>query len=194
MGDNVRGQRESSYHNDTMLLETLNKICHVRRNIDREVLKRIITLSIEISREGREGRKIGTMFVVGDEKKVMGLSRQLILNPLQGHDEKERMITNPDLPETIKELALLDGAFVVAGKGTVLAAARYIHSEARDLDIRMGLGSRHIAAASITKVTRAVAVVVSESSVVRIIADGQITTEIIPELWLIQKSVFTKNP
>jgi DNA integrity scanning protein DisA with diadenylate cyclase activity len=174
-------------------LETLNKICHVRRNIDKEVLKRIITLSIELSREGREGRKIGTMFIVGDEKKVLDLSRQLILNPLQGHDEKERAITHPNLRETLKELALLDGAFVVAGKGTVLAAGRHVFSDARDLDIPLGLGSRHIAAASVTKVTRAVAVVVSESSVVRVVADGKIVTEIIPELWLIQKSAFSNK-
>ena len=48
-------------------------------------------------------------------------------------------------------------------------------------------GSRHVAAASISKNTKAVAVVVSESSVVRILSRGEIVAEIIPELWLIQQ-------
>ena len=41
-----------------------------------------------------------------------------------------------------------------------------------------------MAAASITKHTRAVAVVVSESSVVRVFDDGEVIAEIIPELWM----------
>ena len=41
-----------------------------------------------------------------------------------------------------------------------------------------------MAAASITKQTKAVAVVVSESSIVRVFDDGEIISEIIPELWM----------
>jgi hypothetical protein len=41
-----------------------------------------------------------------------------------------------------------------------------------------------VAAASITKQTKAVAVVVSESSIVRVFDDGEIISEIIPELWM----------
>jgi len=41
-----------------------------------------------------------------------------------------------------------------------------------------------MAAASITKQTRAVAIVVSESSIVRVFDDGEIISEIIPELWM----------
>jgi len=48
----------------------------------------------------------------------------------------------------------------------------------------LGLGSRHVAAASITHETDAVAVVVSESSVVRIFDKGKLVAEIIPEIWL----------
>lgn len=169
--------------------KTLRKICESGRGIDTTVLKRIINIAIEISREGREGRKIGTMFVVGDEQAVMAHSRPLILDPLKGHPESDRKILNAGLNETIKELAMLDGAFVVSGTGIFLSAARYIHSEVKDIQIPLGLGSRHIAAASITHVTRAIAVVVSESSVVRIMLDGKVVYEITPELWLIQKFV-----
>lgn len=41
-----------------------------------------------------------------------------------------------------------------------------------------------MAAASIIKETNAVAVVVSESSIVRIYDDGELISEIIPELWM----------
>ncbi len=48
----------------------------------------------------------------------------------------------------------------------------------------MGLGSRHIAAASVSSRTNAVAVAVSESSMVRMFDDGELVSEIVPEIWM----------
>jgi hypothetical protein len=45
-------------------------------------------------------------------------------------------------------------------------------------------GSRHIAAANMSAVTRAVGIVVSESSLVRLFCHGQLVGEIIPEVWM----------
>ena len=70
----------------------------------------------------------------------------------------------------------------------MIAASRYIYAASQYIEIPLGLGSRHIAAASVTYNTNAIAIVVSESSIVRIVADGKIITDIIPELWLIQKT------
>ncbi len=44
-----------------------------------------------------------------------------------------------------------------------------------------------MAAASITRATEAVAVVVSESSMVRVFDNGSIVGEIIPELWMLRQ-------
>jgi DNA integrity scanning protein DisA with diadenylate cyclase activity len=165
----------------------LDKICCEERKIPPKILRKVVDLSIEIAREGREGRKIGTMFVVGDETNVLEWSRPLILDPLKGHQSEEKMIKDPDLCETIKELAQLDGAFVISGEGIVLSATRFIEAHSKDIDLKLGLGTRHVAAASITKETDAVAVVISESSVVRIFDDGKIVAEIIPEIWMIQR-------
>lgn len=166
----------------------LEEICSKEQHINPQVLKTVIELAIEIAREGREGRKIGTMFIVGDETKILKASRPLILDPLKGHPLSERDINEVNMRETIKELAQLDGAFIVSDAGIVLSAARYIDANSKDIDLPLGLGSRHVAAASITLNTNAVAVVVSESSVVRILDDGKILAEIIPELWLIQRA------
>lgn len=166
----------------------LEEICSKERNVNPAVLKSTIELAIEIAREGREGRKIGTLFTVGDELNVLAASRSLILDPLKGHPRESKRIDDPNIRETIKELSQLDGAFVVSDSGYVLSAARYINANSRDIELPLGLGSRHVAAASITLDTNAVAVVVSESSVVRILDDGKIIAEIIPELWLIQRA------
>lgn len=159
-------------------------ICMAKTQCETSVLENTIQLAVEIAREGREGRKIGTLFVLSDEKEVLKRSRPLILDPLHGHPEEQKKIDDPNMRETIKELAQLDGAFVVSGQGVVISAARYINASSRRINLPLGLGSRHIAAASITRDTRAVAVVVSESSIVRIFNEGRLIAEIIPEVWL----------
>src|SRR5215218_3346461 len=141
-------------------------ICSEKRQVDKQVLEHTISLAVEIAREGREGRKIGTLFVVGDSGEVTKRSKPLILDPLHGHPEESKQIEDPDTRETIKELAQLDGAFLVSNAGVVLSAARYMDG------------------ASISRQTNAVAVVVSESSMVRMFDDGELVSEIVPELWM----------
>jgi DNA integrity scanning protein DisA with diadenylate cyclase activity len=164
----------------------LKDICTDAREVNLQTLEQVIVLAIEIAREGREGRKIGTMFVVADAQNTLHSSRCLILDPLCHHPEALRSIENSSLRETVKELAQLDGAFIVSDAGIVLSACRYINASSEGIDQPLGLGSRHMAAASISKHTNAVAVVVSESSIVRVFDDGEIIGEILPELWLLQ--------
>ncbi len=165
--------------------EVYEQICSERREVNTRVLKQVVSLAVEIAREGREGRKIGTLFVVGDSGEVMRRSKPMILDPLQGHPEEDRYVEDPNVRETIKELAQLDGAFVVSNAGVVLSAARYIDAASDSLDLPLGLGSRHMAGASISHQTDAVSVVVSESSMVRMFDDGELVSEIVPELWMI---------
>ena len=77
--------------------------------------------------------------------------------------------------------------FIVSTDGTVLSATRYFNVSSLDLELHLGLGTRHIAAASISKVTKALAVVVSESAVVRVFNGGILTAEILPEIWLMNR-------
>jgi DNA integrity scanning protein DisA with diadenylate cyclase activity len=161
-------------------------ICRLS-NCRGEVLEPLLELAIEIAREGREGRRIGTLFTVGDAAAVMAWSRPLILNPLEGHSKNQRRITSTELWGTVKELAQLDGAFVVSDDGVFLAAGRYLDANASHVGVPFGLGSRHIAAASISFATNAIAIVVSESSIVRVFQRGNLVAEIIPELWLFNR-------
>ena len=161
-----------------------NKLCGSKKHCDSDTLENTVQLAVEIAREGREGRKIGTIFVLSDETEVLKRSRSLILDPLYGHPAEKKKICDSDMRETIKELAQLDGAFIVDGNGVVISAARYINASADFINLPLGLGSRHVAAASITRDTDAIAVVVSESSVVRIFNEGELIAEIIPEIWL----------
>ena len=147
-------------------------------------------LAVEIAREGREGRKIGTMFVIGDVDAVLERSRPLILDPLYGHPGELLDVSRPEFRETVKELAQLDGAFVVASRGTFVTAGRFIDVDLQPEHFLPGLGTRHAAAASISAATRAIPVVVSQSSVVRVFAQGEVRAEIIPELFLLSRQQF----
>ena len=167
------------------LVELLDEVCSERRGVNNRTLRRVVNLAVEIAREGREGRKIGTLFVVGDSEAVLGRSRPMILDPLYGHPHESKRIEDPNVRETLKELAQLDGAFVVSDEGFVLSGARYIDAPSGHLELPLGLGSRHVAAASVSSRTDAVAVAVSESSTVRMFDDGELVAEIVPELWLL---------
>ena len=133
----------------------------------RRTLAAIVRLAAELAHEGREGRRVGTLMIIGDVEAVLGRSRPLILDPLAGHDRQARHVGDRSLRETVKELAQLDGAFVVDDSGIFVSAARFIEvSLAATERLPIGLGARHAAAASISKVADAVAVAVSESSLV----------------------------
>jgi Histidine kinase-, DNA gyrase B-, and HSP90-like ATPase/DisA bacterial checkpoint controller nucleotide-binding len=112
-----------------------------------------------------------------------GLVRSL--DPLALHPQSVRHIQDLNLRGTLKELAQLDGAFIVGDDGIVVAACRYLDTSAKTVEVPFGLGSRHLAAASISNETRTIAIVVSDSAVVRVFRRGVIEAEILPELWLL---------
>jgi DNA integrity scanning protein DisA with diadenylate cyclase activity len=160
----------------------------------KETLHHIVELAVEIAREGREGRRIGTLFVVGDVEETLARSRPMILDPLAGHPRELLQIGHPEFRETVKELAQLDGGFIVDEDGTFVSGARYV-----DVDLESaflpGLGTRHAAGLSITRATDATAVVVSQSAVVRVFWRGKLKAEIIPELFLLSRErLFTPQP
>jgi len=143
---------------------TSDDISDVVESVQPEVFNAVLNIACELAAQGRETRKVGTIFVLGDDEKVMQLSRQMIINPFKGYSEEQRNILNPELEETIKELSAIDGAFVIKANGAIITAGRHLSAALESKDFPSGLGSRHIAAAGITNVTKAVAMVISQSS------------------------------
>jgi diadenylate cyclase len=148
------------------------------------VMDALIELAVSIGVEGWEGRPVGALFVVGDSSIVMEKSRQLTLNPFQGYSEDEKNIMNPDVRHALHAFAVLDGAFIVREDGVVVAAGRYLNfDEEKDLDVPLGLGARHMAAAGISRDTDAIAIVVSQTSgSVRVFRRGKAALELAPRV------------
>jgi DNA integrity scanning protein DisA with diadenylate cyclase activity len=143
----------------------------VGKRVPVELMELVIQLAFQIAREGREGTHVGALLVVGDTDAVLRNSRPRIINPFQGHPEREREMWSESSWHTIKQYAQLDGATLIDEKGIARSAGRYL-SYTWEVYLQGGLGGRHIAAASITKMTNAIAVVVSSSSVIRVFKDG----------------------
>jgi DNA integrity scanning protein DisA with diadenylate cyclase activity len=160
---------------------TSRDLRNLETKVPLETLKLVVDLAVEIGREGREGKPVGTLFVVGDARKVIQSSHSTGFDPVRGYSRSERRLTDPRVREGIKEIAQLDGAFVVGSDGTVEAAARYIDASAENVSVAKGLGARHWAAAAITRRTKSVAVAVSETSgTVRIFQNGEVVLRIEP--------------
>jgi diadenylate cyclase len=133
-----------------------------------EVLERVIAVATELAVEGREGRPVGCLFVVGDTERVSALSKPLVLNPFFGYKEEDRNILNPFMDETVKEFSSIDGAFVIRGDGVVESAGSLIQATDSTHDLPGGLGSRHAAAAAVSVAADCISLVVSSST-------GQVT-------------------
>ena len=149
-------------------------------DVSPEVLARVVEIAADLGSEGREGKAVGALFVVGDSERVVPLTRQRILNPFHGYPEDKRNVLDVQLEETIKELATVDGAFVIRGDGVVLSSGTYLKTTSvPEESLPRGLGARHQAAAAITFVTHCFAVTVSQSTgTVTVFRKGRIVTEI----------------
>jgi DNA integrity scanning protein DisA with diadenylate cyclase activity len=183
----VGGQLEKGYMDTIMILKVgdASEIVNFAEespfpeNIKPDIFESLLTLVMEMAYEGREGKPIGSTFVLGDHEKVLQYSRQLVFNPFQGHPEDVLHITKPDVRETLKEFSSIDGAFIIRDDGVVLAAGRYLNAAHHGEPMPQGLGTRHSSAAAITGVTDSVALVISESSGrVTIFRGGSIVTTI----------------
>ncbi|MGB5267554.1 MAG: diadenylate cyclase [Polyangiales bacterium] len=138
-------------------------------NADEKLLSRefvrLLEIAIRLSAEGREGKPVGAVFVLGDLKDIEPHTRQLIFNPCKGHAHSVRNIHNPEFFETLREFTALDGAFLIDERGVVVRAGAYLDAPAsKKIRVRRGLGARHVAAAAITAHTDALSLVISESS------------------------------
>jgi diadenylate cyclase len=145
-----------------------------------EVFERLLSLAGQLAMEGREGRPVGTLFVLGDSETVLQHSHQLVMNPFHGYPEADRNILDTRLEETIKEFSAIDGAFVVRGDGTLLCAGRYLVPKGTlAVPLAQGLGARHEAAAGITISTSAISLSISQSTgTVSLFKQGRMLTDI----------------
>jgi DNA integrity scanning protein DisA with diadenylate cyclase activity len=164
-------------------LETLrpSELRKLKTLVPLDTLRLVVDLATEIGREGREGHPVGTIFVVGDTRKVLQMSFPINFNPFRGYSRAERDLHDRRVREQIKDLAQLDGAIVISRDAIAEAACLYLDAPAEDLTLSKGLASRHIAAAAISRRTSAVAVVVSQSSgTVRLFLRGEVVMHIEP--------------
>jgi len=161
---------------------TVRDLRQLKTRIPLETLKMVVDLAVDIGREGREGKPVGTLFVVGDHRKVLSFCRPMGFDPMRGYSRSERYLGDAKVREGIKEIAQLDGAFIVSSDGHVVAGAQQINApRSTDLSLPKGFGARHWAAAEITRATSAVAITVSESTgTVRLFQNGEIMLRIEP--------------
>ncbi len=156
-------------------------IHNLAEKISSDVLESTLNIALEIVNEGREGRKIGTAFIVGDAGEMSKYARQLIINPFQNYPAELRQITDPDMKETIKGFSQLDGVFFIDEKGTVLSAGTHINLDMGTVNLEGldGFGTRHRYSAAMTRMTNSIAVVVSESGgTVRVFKEGRIVMKL----------------
>ena len=161
------------------IAQEFSKIMNLQSNlvpagVKPEVVERVLIIASDLSVEGREGKPVGCLFVVGDAKKIRPFTKQLILNPFYGYKPEERNILSPFMDETVKELSLIDGAVIIDGSGAIESAGTLIHTPDFNLKLPGGLGARHAAAYSVSVSADCLAFVVSSSTgIISVFRNGQ---------------------
>ena len=173
---------------DTLVTMTVGKEFEIFQTVDqpwltehikRVVFQQVLTIALELAQQGREGKPVGALLVVGDHKEVQKYCQQNIINPFKGYTEKERNILNDVIKETVKEFCTIDGAFVVKGNGVIVSAGTTLRPNISGEELPQALGTRHSSAAAITASTHSIAITLSESTgTVRVWRNGQMITEI----------------
>ena len=173
---------------DTMMVMEVGREYEIFQSVDqppitehirRAVFERVFNLALELAAEGREGKPVGAIYVLGDAAAVVENSKQHIINPFKGYPEEQRNILDDKMTETVKEFSSIDGAFVIKGTGVIVSSGTYLLPKIMSEELPQGLGARHAAAAAITAATKSIAITISESTgTVRIWRQGRLITEI----------------
>jgi len=124
----------------------------------------VLGICVQLGHEGKEGKPVGMLVTLGDAERVLEHSHQLVLNPFEGHPERDRCVMFPGARRALREFSGMDGAFVIRSDGVIVAGGRYLQEVAPEDHVPKGLGARHRAAAGITKSTRSITFVVSETT------------------------------
>ncbi len=157
---------------DTSQLEyvTINSLLSDR--LSGKLIESILKLSMNIARLGVEGRPAGALLIVGDPHEVSRYTVRGDINPIEAIPQQRRSILNEDNFGILRQYATMDGATIINQKGEVVSCNTYI----KILDIPTNveeIGGRHLAAKSISKLTKAIAIVVSSEGKIKVYRDGK---------------------
>lgn len=179
-----QGRLDSISHlqlDERMRRLTVRDLQRLESSVPLKTIKAVVDLAVQIGREGREGKPVGTLFVVGDTRRVLEHTTDGGADPYRGYNRKHRNLLDPKVQEDAKEIAQLDGAFVITPDGFIERSRQMLEVSHQDLTMTKGLGARHWAGAAITRKTKAVAVVVSQSTgTVRLYQNGELVMRIEP--------------
>ena len=179
-----QGRLDSLSHlqlDERMRRLTVRDLQRLGSSVPLKTIKAVVDLAVQIGREGREGKPVGTLFVIGDTRTVLDHCKDSGVDPFRGYNRKHRNLFDPRVQEDAKEIAQLDGAFVITPEGTIEKSRQMLEVSHEDLTMSKGLGARHWACAAITRKTKAVGVVVSQSTgTVRLYQHGHLVMRIEP--------------
>jgi diadenylate cyclase len=174
---------------------TTRDLQRLESSVPLKSLKTVIDLASQIGREGREGKKVGTIFVIGDTRRVLNHCKDSGFDPLKGYKREMRNLFDAKVREDIKEIAQMDGAFIVSPDGIIEKSRQIIEVSHADLTLSKGLGARHWAGAAISQITKAIGIVVSQSTgTVRLFQNGDTVLRIEPMDHAVKWQEFNYDP
>ena len=124
---------------------------NLSQEINPNVIETILEIALELANEGREGKGVGTAFIIGDKSDILRYTKQLIINPFTAYPETAKNVLDPMLRETVKEFSQLDGVFVINKDGTIISCGTYVDIDTSKVDLFHGLGTKHRSCAALTK-------------------------------------------
>ena len=181
----ARAHRQPQRHPPGRAPRTARRAKDLRKldtQVPLETLRAVVDLATEIGREGREGKPVGTMFVVGDTRKVLAMSPADQLQPVPRLQPRRARHPRPArCASRSRTSPSSKGPSSSAATASPRRRACTSTPRPKGITLSKGLGTRHWAAAAISRKTKAIAVAVSQSSgTVRIFQNGEVVLHIEP--------------
>jgi len=130
-----------------------------------DILDRVVDIAVRLGYEGREGKPVGSIFVIGSTNRVLKHCSLKKRDMWRGLSERERNIMDIRNYEDLGETAKMDGAFIVSKSGLVMRSRAILEPPRTRKKIPDGLsGARHLSAFRFSAAMNVPVVVLSEST------------------------------
>jgi hypothetical protein len=173
---------EPAHETSPSMFYTLDSIPGISEQ-ERQVLDQAMDFMVDLSDNGVNGHRVGTILVIGDTQSLFDNTVDSVPNPLRGYSSQMRSIFDRTFRRSLAQFSQFDGCIGMSQNGCVDFCGRLI-SHTKDLgempEEIQGRGARHQAGWAISKlVPGSISIILSQDGDILVLKGGAVISKIV---------------